>query len=239
LQRVNDLRATLAELDRMNQKGALAGLMALDRVGLMGRSFGGATTLAGLLLEPRFVAGMAVVPPAMPDLRAGLPAEALVRGRESAILAAEGGFALSSITKPTLLLSGGEDSLIIGLAASLAKSMGTPAPTLANPHPILRAAYEQTSAPVVWGLLQNSNHGSFGVSGPWWWPQLKPDTFPTTFDPQRSYTLVDSATAHRIQQDKALALFDLTLRRDAGAQARLLANPWADEGFALEARNLK
>ncbi|MDH5345745.1 MAG: acetylhydrolase, partial [Gammaproteobacteria bacterium] len=119
LQRLNDLRAALRELDRMNVSGvAGAGPGALDlaRIGLTGRSFGGSTTLVGLAMEPRFTAGFAVVPPGWPDPRPALSPESLsAAGEESVLLAAEGPFPLTTITKPTVLLSGAEDTLIIGL----------------------------------------------------------------------------------------------------------------------------
>ena len=57
LQRVNDLRATLDELTRMSIEGPFAGTIDWKRAGLMGRSFGGATTLAGLALEAAFCVG--------------------------------------------------------------------------------------------------------------------------------------------------------------------------------------
>ncbi|MBU1340951.1 MAG: prolyl oligopeptidase family serine peptidase, partial [Proteobacteria bacterium] len=61
MQRVNDLRAVLARLGKMNAFGPFAGRMDLNRLGIMGKSFGGTTTLAGLELENRFKAGVAVV----------------------------------------------------------------------------------------------------------------------------------------------------------------------------------
>jgi dienelactone hydrolase len=239
VERVNDLRATLDKLAQLNQRGFFAGALNLESIGLMGRSFGGATTLAGLALEGRFTAGLAVVPPSLPDIRAALPAELLAPPEsESALLASEGPYALGEINKPTLLLSGAEDALIIGLAASMAASAGAPAPSPENPHPFLRAAFEQSTAPVVWGLLADSNHASFGVAGPWWWPRLKPDQFPRYFDPAEQYTLVDAQLAHRIQRELALAFFDWSIRGDEGALAHLAENPWEKQGFALESRNL-
>lgn len=90
VERINDLRAVLSKLDEMAGKGRFAGQLDMADVGLMGRSFGGATTLAGLMLEPRFASGFAVVPPALPDTRALLPKEMLVtRPRESALLSTD------------------------------------------------------------------------------------------------------------------------------------------------------
>lgn len=234
MQRVNDLRAVLDELETINTDGPFAGKLDLSRIGLMGRSFGGATTLAALMLEDRFTAGFAVVPPAMPDVRPGLPVEQLVQApQESAILAAEGPFALSSLHKPTFLLSGGEDRLILGLGAALAKSTGTPAPTAEQPYPLLREAVDSAGVPAALAVVNNTNHGSFGVSGPYWWPRLKPDTFPRYFQPEENYQLLDSTEAHRIQREMAAAFFDYTLRGDRKALATLRSNPWQDEDTRL------
>lgn len=238
LQRVNDLRATLAELDRMNAEGPFTGRLNLDKIGLMGRSFGGATTMAGLKLESRFAAGVAVVPLALPDLRQVLPAEILqAPGRESVILSADSAPALAEIVKPTMLLVAAEDSLIIGTNAALAAATGAPPPTVDNPHPTLREAFETTREPVVWGLLQESNHGSFGVSAPFWWPSLKPDTQQRYFEPDTTFKLVESQLAHRIQKEKVLQFFDAMIRDDDAARSRLLANGFTEQGFILEARN--
>ncbi|NNL51589.1 MAG: prolyl oligopeptidase family serine peptidase [Woeseiaceae bacterium] len=239
LQRVNDLRATLDELQRMNASGPFTGRLDLQRIGLMGRSFGGMTTLAALVLEPRFTAGMAVVPLVLPDMRESVPNEWLrSANEESVVLSANGPFAIGEITKPTLILSGGEDKLIIGVNAAMAAATGTAMPTPDNPHPTLREAYETTRKPVVWGLLRDSNHGSFGVSGPFWWPQLKPDTQERFFEPETTFKLVDSQLAHRIQKEKALQFFDLMIRGDGSARTDLLENQFVEDGFVLETRNL-
>jgi len=239
VQRVNDLRATLDELEEMNHSGPFAKRLALGRIGLMGRSFGGTTTLAALALEPRLSAGMAVVPYVLPDVRSSLPAELLrPSGQESVLLSTDGPFALGEIRKPMLLLSGAEDALIIGANASLAALVGAPAPTPVNPHPLLRTAFETADQPVVWGLLHNSNHSSFGVSGSYWWPQLKPGTQPRYFEPETSFMLVDPEIAHRMQRVKALQFFDLFIRGDSTARSRLLDNRFAEDGLILEARNL-
>lgn len=241
LQRLNDLRAALRELDRLNAEGFAGsgpGIVNLDRIGLTGRSFGGATTLVGLAMEPRFTAGFAVVPPGWPDPRPGLPAEMLKpAGEESVLLAAEGSFPLADLSKPTFLLSGAEDTLIIGLAKSNAEAAGVAPPTPDNPHPLLRRAYETTDAPVVWGLLADSNHATFGVSGGYWWPELKPNTQPGTFDPDTEVELADVRVAHRMQKELALDFFDFTIRQDASAGERLKTNRFAADGLTLETRN--
>ena len=155
-------------------------------------------------------------------------------GEESVLLAAGGPFPLLTFSKPTVLLSGAEDGLIIGLGVQ----MGA-APTPGNPHPILRQAYESSDAPVVWGLLADSNHGSFGVSGPYWWPDLKPNMQARHFDPDTEFTLVTPVLAHQMQKELALDFFDLTIRQDVSAKDRLLENRYEAEGLVLESRNFQ
>jgi dienelactone hydrolase len=241
LQRLNDLRAALRELDRMNADGfagAVPGFMDLERIGLMGRSFGGATTLVGLSMEPRFSAGFAVVPPGWADMRPALPPDALAGpGQESVLFAADGPFPLTDLSKPTVLLSGAEDALIIGLGAQVASSGGSAPPTADNPHPLLYEAFMSTDTPVVWGLLADSNHATFGVSGGYWWPDLKPNTQARTFDAGTMFELIAPAAAHRMQRELALEFFDLTIRGDESAKAALGENPYRDQGLALELRN--
>ena len=241
LQRLNDLRAALRELDRMNESGfagAGPGALDLDRIGLMGRSFGGATTLVGLAMEPRFTAGFAVVPPGWSDPRPALPPEALASpGQESVLFAAEGPFPLTAVVKPTVLLSGAEDALIIGLAAQVAASTGGDAPTAGNPHPLLRESFESTDAPVAWGLLADSNHATFGVSGGYWWPELKPNTQARTFDPDTEFELIEAYLAHEMQSELAIDFFDLTIRGDESALSRLGNNRYEADGLTLELRN--
>lgn len=241
LQRLNDLRVALAELDRMNAEGfagTAPGSLDLDRIGLMGRSFGGATTLLGLVMEPRFTAGFSVVPPGYVDPRPGLPAAALKPSvEESVLLSADGPFPLTTISKPMVLLSGAEDALIIGLSASVAATAGLPVPSVDNPHPLLRQVFESTDAPVVWGMLADSNHASLGVSGGYWRWDLKPNTQARTFDKETEFELVDPKLAHRMQRELALDFFDLTIRKDAGALERLGTNDYADQGLTIELRN--
>ncbi len=238
LQRVADLRLALDALVRMNAHGFFADALNLGRVGLMGRSFGGATTLAAMLLEERFTAGMAVAAPSTPDMRPLLPADALAPlGKESVILSRDGPHGVGAISKPMLLLSGAQDSLIIGLAASAAKAVGAAAPTPDNPFPVLRSAYLGTDAPVAWALLADANHATFGVSGAYWWPQLKPGRFPRHFAPETEYRLVEAGLAHRIQRELALAFFDLMIRQDPSARPRLLDGRHKAAGLTLEHRN--
>jgi dienelactone hydrolase len=241
LQRLNDLRAALRELDRMNAEGfagAGPGTLNLERIGLMGRSFGGATTLVGLAMEPRFTAGFAVVPPGWSDPRPALPPESLAPpGQESVLFAADGPFPLTDVSKPTVLLSGAEDALIIGLAAQVAEASGGTMPTADNPHPLLREAFESTDAPVVWGLLADSNHATFGVSGGYWWPELKPNRQTRTFDPDTEFELFDPLSAHGMQAELAIDFFDATIRRDRSAITRLTNDRYRANGLAIEIRN--
>ena len=241
LQRLDDLRAALAELERMNAEGVAGsgpGALDLERIGLTGRSFGGATTLVGLGMEPRFTSGFAVVPPGWPDPRAQLPAEALAGESDESVLLSSGGeFPLTVLGKPTLLLSGSEDTLIIGLAASSAEAAGVEPPSPGNPHPLLRRAFETADSPVVWAMLADSNHSTFGVSGGYWWPELKPNTQARHFDPDTVFELADVAKAHRMQRELALDFFDATLRADASAVTRLRTNRYAADGLTLETRN--
>jgi len=236
LQRLNDLRATLNTLDEMNANGRFAGRLSLERIGLIGRSFGGASTLVGLAMEPRFTAGFAVVPMALLDQRPKLPPEALAPvGQESALLAAQGDIAYTRLSKPTFLLSGAEDALIIGLGKQQAVKAETELPSGENPHPVLRALFEDSDQPVFWGLLANSNHSTLGVSGGYWWPDLKPNMAVRAFNPDVEFELLGTALAHRMQQQKALAFFDLTIRQDPAARDAILSDSFAKQGLIVEA----
>ena len=238
LQRIADLRATLRELERLNEDGTFAGSLDLDRIGLMGRSFGASTVLSALPLERRFLAGAAVVPPSMPDPRPAMPPELLAPpDRESAILSADGPYGMGEISRPTLLLAGAEDRLIIAIAESGAEAMNAVPPTADNRFPVLRAAFESSKAPALWAMLDNANHATLGVSGDYWWPEMKPREFPRYFEPSSTYQLIDPELAHRIQREKVLAFFDLFVANKPGARARLLSDNHADDGLELEHRN--
>ena len=238
IQRLNDLRAALDELEQMNTTGPFAGRLDLDRIGLIGRSFGGSTTLAGLAMEDRFTSGFAVVPPGWVDQRSLVPQKILIPAeKESVLLSIQGNHPFTHFRKPTFILSGNEDSLIIGLAAQQAALTGTTEPSASNPHPAMRDAFEQASVPVVWGLLENSNHSTFGVSGGYWWPQLKSNTQKRTFDPSIEFTLAEPSDGHKMQKEKALAFFDLTIRQDSSARGDLLNQDYRSQGLILEARN--
>ena len=237
LERVRDLRATLDELETMNRQGGFAGKLDLSRVALIGRSFGGATTLAALALEERFTAGVAVVPPSVPDLRAAVPAAALVKSpQESVLLGDSEKTAFGQLHKPTLLVMGGEDQLILQLAADMAKATGGTAPTPDNAYPVLHEAFDSSAVPAVFAILQNTNHASLSTAGPYWWPSLKPNSFPKFFKPHEEYQLTNAATAHRIQLEMILAFLNAMLRGDETGKAVLRNNPWAEHNTQIELR---
>lgn len=238
VERVEDLRTALRWLEHRNAEGPWRDRLALDSVGIMGRSFGGSTVLAGLSLEPRFAAGFAVVPPDLPDMRPMLPPEARVTGRPSVLLPPGEAYPLKELRKPTLLLNGAEDDLIIGLSSNRATSPEAPEPTASNPHPGLKSAFKASEGPALWALLADTNHGSLATAGPSWWPSLKPREFPRVFNPEERYSLLEPAVAHAIQSELALAFFDLFLRKKPEAAELLEQNPWASSGLALESRKL-
>ncbi|MEO0367155.1 MAG: prolyl oligopeptidase family serine peptidase [Pseudomonadota bacterium] len=235
VERVNDLRTAIEKLESMNSEGEFANRLDLNRLGVMGRSFGGMTSLAALALEDRFRAGVSVVPLVLPDLRSKVDAEYLVDApAESVLLNVNGSTALNHVHKPTLYLSGDEDALIIGAGMAMADALGGPMPSAENPHAVLRAAYEDSNMPAYWGLLRDSNHGSFGVSGAYWWPHLKPSTQSRTFDPETTFQVIDPKIAHQIQQTKILEFFDVYLANKEGAMKQLEENKYVDQGFEFE-----
>ena len=238
LQRIADLRATLRELEAMNEHGFFAASLDLERIGVIGRSFGASTVLSAMSLERRFRAGVAVAPPSMPDPRPALPPEMLVPPeRESAILNAVGAYGPSNFTRPTMLLASAEDRLIIAIETASAEASGSTLPSPRNRFPTLRTAFEGAKAPVVWAMLENANHATFGVSGDYWWPELKVRALPRVFDPKRDYTLIAPALAHQMQRDKVLAFFDLFVAEKEDARPRLLSETYAKDGLSLEHRN--
>ena len=129
--------------------------------------------------------------------------------------------------------------MILGLSTQMAASTGGLAPTAGNPYPALQTAFERAGVPVVYALVQNTNHGSFGVSGPYWWPELKPDTFPQFFNPEESYQLLDTIDAHRLQKEMALAYFNLMIRGDQSALEILSNNPWKEYGARIQLRGFE
>ncbi len=238
IERLNDLRATLAELTAMNESGPFARILDLDRIGLMGRSFGGATTLVGLELEDRFKAGVAVVPPSIPDIR-GLVRSLPPEGQESALLSPGREPAMMALNKPTLLMNCREDSTIISLNLLAALLTSNPRPSAQDSHPALRKAFEHSDAPVVWTMLSNANHGSYAVSGPYFWPDLKPDTFLKNFSLFQTYTLIDAGLAHKIQIAKVNAFFDLVFKNHKEKSFnQLISDEFEQSGLELEYKNL-
>ncbi len=239
VERVNDLRAALTTLEQWNAEGEFSGRLDFTRIGVMGRSFGGMTALAALGLEKRFAAGVAVVPLVFPDFRAAMPSELLVdKERETVLLNREGPVILNTVHKPTLYLSGAEDALIIGAGQRMAVSFGGPQPSQDNPHAVLRHSYETTTKPVYWGLLHNSNHSSFGVSGGYWWPDLKPNTQTRTFNSDEQFTLIAPARAHEIQEERVVRFFNAYLKHQTSDRQQLRENPFKEDGLEFEYRNV-
>ena len=238
VERVNDLRAALQTLDQWNANGEFKERLAVDEVGVMGRSFGGMTTLAALGLEARFTAGAAVVPLVFPDLRGAFKTDlSEFAPNETVLLNREGPVIMNTLNKPTMLLSGSEDALIIGSGMRMQSVFGGPAPSVENPHAQLRASYESSDQPVYWGMLHDSNHSSFGVSGGFWWPELKPNTQTRTFNPDETFTLIEPQKAHVIQSERVLSFFDAHLKNSPSAHAQLRVNPHQALGFTFESRN--
>jgi len=239
LQRVNDLRAILDTLSDLNREGFFKDSINTEQIGLMGRSLGGATTLAALGMEPRFKAGVAVVAPSVPDFRSQLPKEMMASpDEESVMFSSQPVFPLNQLTRPTFLLNSAQDALILNINMGLAMTFESTLPANGNPHPILRDSFESSAAPVVWGQFETGNHGTLSVSGSYWWPELRLGQFPHYFDPSTQYTLTPARQAHEIQAEKVRLFFDLTVRGDRTVQKKLLDNPWRNKGFQLEARNL-
>ena len=86
-------------------------------------------------------------------------------------------------------------------------------------------------------MLANANHTSFGVSGSYWWPELKPEIVLRPFS-NEPFKLVSPKLTHKIQREAALAFFNLTLRGERQARDFLLNEPYADQHFVLKARHL-
>jgi len=228
IQRVNDLRAILTKLEKMNAFGPFAGRIDLNRMGLMGKSFGGTTTLAGLELENRFKAGVAVVPASIPDLRKFFVDHldgVLPDNRESALLEPDMGKnpAFTAMNKPCLIINCEEDGIIIRFneAFNLKKSSR---PTQKNTHPALYTVFNSTKAPVIWTMFEDADHSTCGVSGPYWWPTIKRNKYPRYFNPKEEYTLIHPKKAHKILKELCLNFFDLYLKEDKAVLEPLLTN---------------
>ena len=235
LEHVNDLRITLDKLSEMQTSGLFEGRFDLSRIGLIGRSFGAVTTLVGLALEDRFAAGMAV---AGLDFSLDQPKpSSYSKGSETAIFTDLNESLFHKFRKPTFLLNAADDALIISVSRQRSLLGDQISPSKLDPHPGLRQAYERSSSPVVWGMLPNANHASFGVSGSYWWPELKPEIVLRPFS-NEPFRLVSPKLAHKIQRETALAFFNLTLRGEIQARDFLLSEPYTDQNFVLKARHL-
>jgi hypothetical protein len=73
-----------------------------------------------------------------------------------------------------------EDTLIIGLGKRVA---------------------EMDSAPAVWGLLEDSNHSTFGVSGGYGWLDLKSNIQSKTFNPNVKFQLISPHLAQNCSKN--------------------------------------
>jgi len=239
LQRVNDLRKILDLLPDINGNGFFKGVINETQTGVMGRSFGGATTLAALGLEPRFNAGVAIVAPSVPDFRSQIPPEFLLPPQQESVMFSAGPkFPLANFTKPVFLLNSSEDALIININFGLSMAFDNQPPKASNPHPQIRQAFENSNTTVAWGIFEDGNHGTLSVSGAYWWPDLRIGQFPRYFDPEVKYTLTPAELAHQIQAEKVRQFFDLTLQGRQDTRNTFLQNPWESRGFSLEVRNL-
>ncbi len=241
MQRINDLRATIAYLDQLDSlgfAGAEPGFLDLQNLGLVGRSYGGLTTLVGLALEDRFVSGFAVVSPMVIGLNAQIPADSeLWRSGESVFFNRDRPTPMQGLQKPMLLLNGAEDRLIIGFEERLASLTGSAAPSVDQPFPALRTVFDRSEAPAIWAMLADTHHASLAVSGAYWWPDLKPDRAQRHFQANSDFRLLNPVVAHEIQKQLAQQFFDWTLRGDEAALERLSTQPENTGELSLELRN--
>lgn len=212
-ERTRDLGTALDWLTAANVRGPWADRLDIEHAGLIGRSFGAATALRSACVDGRFTAVLAVAAPAWrhpDDSRLELP-------------------------RPTFLLSGAEDDLLIGMATRQAGTNPTPQ----NPHPQLYEAFKRSRAPALWGLLANADHDSFACGARYWWPALKPRMGRRALAGEQTFTLVAPQQAQAIQRLAALAFFDCFVRMDATALARLDPAALAADGLTLEERNVE
>jgi dienelactone hydrolase len=210
-ERVRDLDTALNWLAAANARGPWAGRLRADRAGLLGRSFGAATALRAACADERLACTFAVAAPAW---------------RNAPFL---------ELRKPTFLLSGAEDDLLIGMASSQAGAKPTPE----NPHPALFEAFIRSRAPAMWGLLANADHDAFTCAARYWWPGLKPGQARRALAPDETFELIEPQRAQAVQQLTARAFFDCFLRMDATALARLDPATLAAAGLTFDTRNLE
>ncbi len=240
VQRVNDLRTILNALPELNADGRFQDAIDLERTGVMGRSLGAATALAALGLEPRFAAGVAVVAPSVPDFRSLIPQQFLAQpGEESVMFSPDGGFPLARFTRPTFVINSDEDALIIGMNKALAAAFGSPVPSPANRHPVLRSAFEACVHPVVWTDIKNGHHETMQAAAAYWRPSLKPNRFPRVFAPDTQFTEMPPRRAHAFQAESVTAFFELIFRHDARALQSLKNRGDGPHTISIDSRNLK
>ena len=245
IERINDLRVTIKKIEELNQNGFFKNRIDLESIGLMGRSFGGITTLAGLDKIDRFKAGVSVVPLSAPDIRDyyTLNGGTLLE-TESAILSSDMDKEPSwtSLSKPTMIMNCREDS-IINTAKNICSLINDSIPGSAlvpekkNRFPELKQSFDNTDIPVIWTELENADHGSYGVSSQYWWPYLKRNSFPKVFEPSKEYTLLDSRSAHEIHRKKILYFFDYFLKNDEQAAKKLKCREFKKLGFHIRHKN--
>lgn len=209
---VSELRATFIELEKMNSEGIFVNGIDLSKIGLMRRCFSAITTLEGLMLEDKFTVGFANVPPSVPSIRAKVPALVLAAGDEELVVwSAQESKSNGRLPKSTFLFLGEEDRLILSIYNSYARDYGMTLSFLLNRYPLMKNAFDIAAVPAIYSVFGNINHGSFGVSGLYWWPNLKPNTYERYFDKDSVYTLLAAGGAHRLQSEMALAFFNLTI----------------------------
>ncbi len=211
LERVRDLGTAMDWLAAANARGPWAGRLLTDRAGVIGRSFGAATALSAAREDARLACAFAVAAPAW---------------RNAPFL---------ELRRPTFLLSGAEDDLLIGMASN---RDGTE-PTPENPHPLLLDAFVRSRAPAMWGLLANADHDAFACTARYWWPKLKPREAQRALAPGETFNLVEPQRAHAVQQLAAGAFFDRFLRMDPTALGSLDPTTLAAAGLTLATRNLE
>lgn len=235
VERVNDLRAVLAWAREANHRGTFSGRLDLDNVGVTGRSFGGLTTLVALEMEPSLKAGFAIVPAPLPEIEINLLFRFLLSwGQESALFGLNRKNGIQKFYKPTGIMVGEQDTLLIDITRSYAEAFGDTIPSKENRYPALSRSHKNSNVPAYMFSLKNSNHGSLTVAGPYWWPQLTPARFPRSFEPEQSYQLIDSEAAHDIQRRRVLAFFDIYLKGLTKKPVLLAEDP---QHLTIDARN--
>lgn len=215
LERVNDLRAVIKfiELEQIRDS-AVFNSVDLDRIAVMGRSFGGGAALATASLIDEIDVAVAVAALTQPNLRHLVPKDQRPDEDDETVFLSDNGTVYDRFEKPTMLLLNAEDETIIPANLGLATLAGTQLPSLQNRNPQLKSAMEQSIAPVFMGELANSNHGSFTVAAGYWWPELKPNNASLVFMPLFQYELVDSYDTHQLQKRDVYFFLDRYLNNN-------------------------